>query len=355
MKRRTFLCVGIWFMLSLPVASVAQSTDPLVPTSRVEDARVGPLAMVTIISDNPVATKRFYQGAMDMAAKDYELRGQSALAMANQLGLTPRSRLLFSMFTRPGLPQATKVRVVYVDSGTDQARPNHNSEYLGPLSLGFPVRAIEARAAMLSAFGNPATAGVTTLNLSRSDGSPYAVKEAHFKGPDGVLSLAIDRGDMQAVGAIDPAFDIGGPAYSGMIVSDTKAMDGFLADVMGFEKRRDVELASSGPNGGLGLPSGTRFQFQQWFAPGSATGYFVVMRYLNAGKIRPITLVGRSRGIIRYSFHTNRLNEVVSSARRANYAMAFTSRKAYPEDIKARSAVVLKGPDGIEFEFLQGQ
>jgi catechol 2,3-dioxygenase-like lactoylglutathione lyase family enzyme len=349
MKRRTLLSLGFGAAFSAPWTAKAQSTDPLIPSSRPEDARVGPLAMVTIFSDDPNATKRFYQGAMDMNARDIELTGRAARLLTTHLNLPSSPRLRMTIFSRLGLAQATQVRVIYLDKGLDQARPDHDSQYVGPLSLGFPVRDIEARASMLTAYGHAATAGVTVLNLNRSDGSPYAVKEAHFKGPDGVLSLGIDRGDMRPVGGIDDAIDIGGPAYSGMIVTDTQKSDVFFRDVLGFEKRRDVELSSSGPNGGLGLPTGTRFQFQQWFAPGAATGYLVVMRYLNAGKSRTSVAGSTTRGINLYSFQTQKLAEVVSRARRANFAVTVSQASSGT----GQSAVIV-GPDSIVFEVFEG-
>ncbi len=357
-RLRRLICIGLALsaaMLPAPVLAQAAAAprDILVPLSLPEQAIVGPLAVVTLLTGDPLATRRFYAGAMDMASRSAKLQGAEAAAFAASLGLPATQNLDVTLYSRPGLPEAVQIRVVDVPANTPPARPSHDAQVLGPLSLGFPVHKVEDRAAMLSAYGWPATAGVTSITLPRGDGGSYSVKEAHFQAPDGVLALGIDRADLQPVGPIEPALDIGGPAYTGIIVSNSKAMAVFLEGVLGFEKRRDTVLASSGPTGGLGLPAGTRFMFQQWFAPGAATGYLVVMQYLNAGRPAPRGLGKGARGIAGWSFEARDLQTVLSRALAHNTTVLSPIAQRLVPGFGLRRSLVLATPDGLPIELME--
>jgi hypothetical protein len=159
-----------------------------------------------------------------------------------------------------------------------------------------------------------------------------------------VLCLCIDRGDLKSVGPIDRAgLGIGGPAYSGMIVSDAGAMERFLVGVFGWQKRRDVVLSSSGPNGGLGLPSGQRFKFQQYFAPGTDTGYLVVMEHLMNKKAVPTTLGLSQRGLGMLGFQTRNLDALMARVR-AN------SVKVLAPMTRTSRNIIVATPDGVPME-----
>jgi len=340
-----------------PNQAVAQTTaaprDILLPLSSPNQASVSPLAMVTILSGDPIATRRFYAGALDMGSRSANLTGAEAAAFAASLGLPPTQSLSVTVYSRPGLQGAAQIRVVEVPADRPQARPAHDAQVMGPLSMGFPVRKVEDRATMLTAYGWPATAGVTSITLPMGDGTTYTVKETHFQAPDGVLSLGIDRAALRPVGPIDPALDIGGPAYVGILVSDTRTMDVFLDKVLGFEKRRDIVLTSSGPTGGLALPAGTRFTFQQWFAPGSSTGYLVVMQHLNAGRPAPNGIGQGARGIAGWSFESRDLSAVLERARAHNTpVLSPLARRRVPGFGMLRT-LVLATPDGMPIEIIE--
>jgi catechol 2,3-dioxygenase-like lactoylglutathione lyase family enzyme len=329
------------------------STDPLVPLSKAEDAIVGPLAMATVITSSLSETSAFYVDGMDMSVSRQIVRGRQAVALARDYKLPRQPQFAVAIYSRTGIGEAARIRAIEVTSTLPVARPAHDAQYVGPLSFGFPVQGVERRAAKLADIGKPATAGITVLALRRTDGSPYEVKEAHFKGPDGILSLGIDRADMTPVGPISGATQIGGPAYSGMIVSDTARMNVFLGDVLGFERRRDVELSSSGPNGGLGLPAGARFNFQQWFAPGSGTGYLVVMKYLNVGKPAPQPLGEGALGLARYTFTTRNLDTVLARARAHNVSIIEPTRTRDELGYGRVRSAILASPDNIAFEIIE--
>jgi len=333
--------------------AAATPRDILLPLSSPDQANVGPLAMATILTGDPVATCRFYAGAMDMGSRSANLAGAEAQAFAASLGLPPGQRLNVTVYSRADLQGAAQVRVVEVPADRPLARPAHDARMVGPLSMGFPVRKVEDRSTMMTAYGWAATAGVTSITLPMGDGTTYTVKETHFQAPDGVLSLGIDRAALRPVGPTDAALDIGGPAYVGIIVSDTQAMDVFLDKVLGFEKRRDIVLASSGPTGGLGLPTGTRFTFQQWFAPGTSTGHVVVMQHLNAGLAAPHRLGQGARGIAGWSFEGRDLAAVFERARAHNTTVLSPIGRRWVAGLGMLRTLVLATPDGMPVEIIE--
>lgn len=340
--------IGALAATAMSRVSHADPVDPLSIQGSVSDQIVGPLAIITIRSANGDGYRRFLQGGLSMSqgplvtsrlGRRYGL-GQDTMAMRTYVG--------------PNVsPASIGVRVIEgADPSIGLLRPNHDALTPGILSIGFPVSGIEARAKILTAYDFPAAAGVTDITLPRADGTSYKVFESHHKAPDGVLCLCIDRASLKPVGPIDTAsLGIGGPAYSGMIVSDAAAMERFLAGILGWQKRRDVVLSSSGPNGGLGLPAGQRFIFQQYFAPGTDTGYLVVMQHLMNQQPVPATLGLSGRGLGMLSFKTKRLSDVLARARAQNATIL-----ARPDRNSERSigrSFIVATPDGVPLEIIQ--
>jgi hypothetical protein len=330
--------------LTLGGPAAADPTDPLTIQGSVSDQMVGPLAGITIRSANGDAYRRFLQGGMSMA--------QGALITSNaarRFGLGQDTMAMRTYLGPSTSPQAIGVRVIEgADPSLSVLRPNHDALLPGALSIGFPVSGIEARAKILAAYDFSAVAGVTDITLPRADGTTYKVFESHHRAPDGVLCLCIDRAALKPVGPIDTAsLGIGGPAYSGMIVSDAAAMERLLVGVFGWQKRRDVTLSSSGPNGGLGLPVGQRFIFQQYFAPGTDTGYLVVMQHLTNQRPVSSALGLSQRGLGMLSFKARRLNDVIARATAQNVTIL-----AAPSRGVGRS-VILATPDGVPMEIVQ--
>ena len=297
--------------------AAATPRDILLPLSSPDQANVGPLAMATILTGDPVATCRFYAGAMDMGSRSANLAGAEAQAFAASLGLPPGQRLNVTVYSRADLQGAAQVRVVEVPADRPLARPAHDARMVGPLSMGFPVRKVEDRSTMMTAYGWAATAGVTSITLPMGDGTTYTVKETHFQAPDGVLSLGIDRAALRPVGPIDPALDIGGPAYVGIIVFDTKTMDVFLV------------------------------------APGSSTGYLVVMQHLNAGRPAPNGIGQGARGIAGWSFESRDLTAVFERARAHNTTVLSPIARRLVPGLGMLRTLVLATPDGMPIEIIE--
>ena len=314
------------------------------------------LIAVTLARDDLLATRRFYQGALGMIADCAMLDGPSAQALREHWQFAGEGPVELMSFTRPGLADAVRIRVVHADATAPLARPNMDCRYDGALGVGFPVRGLAQRHQMVEAMGFDSRAGVTYMPFPRPDGSMYDIGESHWIAPDEVMVLGVDRADMQPVGPIDPALDIGGPSYSSMLVSDSAKAAEFFDGVLGLELRREFTFESDGPSGGMRLPVGTHVKFQQWFSPGSSTGYLVVMQ-LQQNALRAPSPIGlQSRGIGLWSFATQKLDEIAERASRADTSV--TRIVSEPKAIHIPNegpyrAMVLTTPDGFPVELLQ--
>jgi catechol 2,3-dioxygenase-like lactoylglutathione lyase family enzyme len=343
-RRLALQGVGAMGMSAISCTANATQSDPLSIQGLVADQIVGPLSGITIHTSDAAAYRRFFQGGMGMTQGPLEIS-----PTARRFGLDQDTMAMRTYLGPNTSPAAIGVRVIEGASPTTaMLRPDHDALLPGALSIGFPVKGIEARAKILSAYDFPAAAGVTDITLPRGDGTTYKVFESHHRAPDGVLCLCIDRADLKPVGPIDTdSLNIGGPAYSGMIVSDAAAMEAMLVGVFGWQKRRDVVLSSSGPNGGLGLPVGQRFIFQQYFAPGTDTRYLVIMQHLMNQRPVPAKLGLSQRGLGMLSFKTRRLDDVMARAQTRGITIL-----ARPNRAAGRSAI-LATPDGVPMEVTQ--
>lgn len=330
----------------------APSGDPLKPKGCAHANAAGALDSVLITTADLPAALQFYADGLSMEVHAAEtLDAHSAAVLRSHYGLPGEGELQLRVLARPGVDGNPKLVLIDVPGATPLARPGHDSRLCGPLSLGFAVREIERREARMVALGWPARAGVTILRMADGAGGHYNVKETHYRAPDGVLALAIDRGEMTPVAPLDARTNTGGPAYTGMMVADAKRSGEFLQRVLGLELRREVLMDSSGPDGGMGLPAGTRFLFQQWFSPGATTGYVILMQ-LMAGARSPEHPSGpTSRGMAAWSFPVADVDLVHARATR-------TERLGQPINLVrpaggAARACVLSMPEGFRIEVFQ--
>ncbi len=320
-----------------PAAAPARPTsDPLDATGPVNRVAASPLRGVTVLTGDPAATHRFFIDAMGMTATPAE---PVPVAQVRSIGL--RGSLRAVTYRRSASGDAATVRAIAVSATLPVLRPRHDALASGGLAMGMPVHGQAAREARVTRAGFRSAVGVTRMTLPRPGGVPYTVEEIHYQAPDGVLVLGIDRGDMKPVGQVDAASGIGGPAYSSIVVADLDGTARFLKTVLGYEMRRDAAFTSAGSKGGLGLPDGTRFAFQQWFAPGSATGYVIVMKMLDRPVMR--TSAAPRRGIAMWSFD---IADLAAAEARAKSAGARIASRPTP----AAPSLVVAMPDGFLVE-----
>lgn len=337
----------------LPSAGLAQAqaqADPMQPRSAIVATAASPLRTVTVVSGDLQATRRFYQGVLGMTPQPWTVDGLVAAQLVAQWGLAPTATLHGVTFTAPLLTDAIRVRAIAAQPGTPSNRPGYLSAYAGALGLGFPARGLPARDAIVGALGFRSVVGITSMAFPRADKSTYNVSEVHYEAPDDVLVLGVDRGDMQPVGEIDPALGIGGPAYSSMIVRDAARAAPLFAEVLGFEMRREMTFRSGGPSGGMRLPAGAEVRFQQWFAPGSASGYLVVMDLLDADQPNPNGLAATNRGVAMWSFEARDLNDIARRAQQAGVRVLRSALVLQPPDGEPVRSLVLATDDGFRVE-----
>lgn len=347
------LCAGVLALAGACAQSGAAqdvADDPMLPTSSVADATTSPIRAMTIMSGDLDATRRFFQAGMDMSAELITLEGAEADAIRMQWGVEAAGPIEMALFRHPEADGAAIVRAVQAPEGLAVMRQGYDSRPIGPLGFGFAGDDLEARRTIMEALGYETTAGVMYMDFPRADGTTYEVSEIHFKAPDDMLILAVNRGPKQPVGPIDPALGIGGVAYASLLVGDLEASDAFLGDVLGLERRRDISFNASGPGGGMvGLRAGEEVAFQQWFSQGARTGYLVVMALLEGPKSE--TELGfEQRGVAMWSFEVDDLAAVLD-----RYGAAGGAPVSGPSDYVSPGLGLVRGaiienPDGLPVE-----
>ena len=342
------LAVSSWTL-----AAHAQAVDPMAPTSSAADAITSPLAAVSVATGDLETARRFYQGVLGLAPREETLTGPAARRLARHWGLGPTDRLSVTVFSNPYAPGSAMVRVVAVPADTPTGRPDVSSRYIGPLGFGMPMINIEQRKAIVSAFGFESTAGVVSMNFPRADKTTYKVSEIHFRAPDDMLVLGVDRGEQTQIGPIDPALSMGGVAYASFLVEDLETSGAFFRDVLGFELRREMSFRASGPGGGMqDMRAQEVVAFLHWFSPGARTGYLVMMKLLDGGRLERRSNGFATRGIAAWSFKTRDLNTVVRRWRAHSGKTAAIYAGELPGFGRVR-AVMLRTPDGMPVEVVE--
>lgn len=274
---------------------------------------MGPLAEITIVVEDMAEADRFFGNALGFEREDLT---PDALA---PLGLASDRVDAVVVFSRPDSPETASVRVVDAKGERPSSRPGVESRFAGPLGAGFAGADIPGALEAVQTAGFESTAGVQTMDFPRADGSTYQIREVHFLAPADMLVLGVNRDESAQVGPLDPASGLSGIAYSSYLTADLPAMERFLGDVLGLEKRRDITFNSSGPGGGMvGLVKGEEVAFQQWFSPGSRSGYLVTMTRLDEGQEpAPVAPDLDSEGLSLWTFETDDLAAVRARAKRA--------------------------------------
>lgn len=337
-------------VLALSSGLACAQADPMQPQSVPSATAASPLKIITLVSGDLKATRRFYQGVLNMTPQPWRVDGAAAARLVAHWGLAPAESVLGVSFTSPGLPGAIAVRVIQATGASLSNRPGYDSGYAGALGLGFPANGLKSRDEIVSALGFKSVVGITSMAFSRADKTTYDVSEVHYEAPDDVLVLGVDRGDLRPVGEIEPSIGIGGPAYSSMILRDAKSATALFGDTLGYELRREMNFRSGGPKGGMRLPAGAEVRFQQWFSPGSSSGYLVLMDLLDADKPNPNGLSAKNRGVVMWSFEARDLGDIERRARKAGVqVMQPPTVIPQPEGGNVRS-LILATADGFTVE-----
>lgn len=331
----------------------AAPLDPMTPRQDGRPVLCGPLSGLVLASGDLERCRRFYGGALDLRVDRQHWVGEPARKLRDHWGAAGGEALDLLVLTRSGLPDALTVHVVQIDGARPTSRPGLDCRYDGPLGLGVPVRGLARRHAIVEAYGFEANAGVTTMTFPRADGTTYDIGETHWVAPDDVMVPGVDRAHLQPVGSIDTALEIGGPSYASTLVSDVDRCGEFFDTVLGYELRREFTFESEGPEGGMRLAKGLRVRFQQWFAPGSRTGYLVIMQLLEGGLRPPNGLGLFNRGIGLWSFPTTKFAAVQDRVARQGVKVLSPPADIGVPGLGSRHSMVVATPDGFPVEIVR--
>ena len=329
------------------------AADPMAPRSGASPTLCGPLAGVTMLTNDAAATSRFLTQALRMQrASDVVLTPPDIEQRHALWGLPRDSVCREQTFVGTDSTPAITVRVL-VTAGGELIRPAMESRLTGGLSIGFPVASLEQTLTRVTALGYESTAGIVPLTITRPDGSSYVSGEILFRGPEQIYMLVVGRpSDMTPVGPIDAASGIGGPAYSAIVVPDAAREIEFYREVLGWEARQNIVLTTSGPAGGLGLDAGTQFRFVQLFAPGTTTAYVCLLDMMAVGRASPVAPRIPNRGVVMWTFGTRKFDEVEKRARTAVTKDALGSNLRVGGAPVAR-ALTVHTPAGVMIEIVE--
>ena len=356
------------FALSLVIAALGDgaalaqsrtpslSRDPLAPKTDGSEANVRRLAVVTLCTTDFESTRHFYRDGMGLRERGpLETSSDTRSSLRALWGLPKDIDWTEYVYDRPSLNGVASVRVLVLSKETPQIRTRRSGQDEGSLSIGFAVSDIKKAVARLEEAGFGTTAGVSELSLKRPDtGASYTVEETHFKAPDNVYALGVARSaGMPPVGPIDPATGVGGPSYTGITLVDSNRFVAFLKDGLGFEIRRDIEMRTSGPLGGLALPEGTVFRFVQAFAPGSTTGYLVLLDMKDRSLPNPTPPRPPSRGIAMWTFEVRDIQLATERARAAGGTVVAGPTRLDRPPFGPHKASTTLAPGGLLIELVQ--
>lgn len=289
------------------------SNDPLAPKSGASGP-AGPIACITLITRSPEQIQSFYSGVMQMAAMEQVSPPIAHEQQRRLWGLPDEFQWTESVYHRPGLPDVPLLRVLASPQAAEPVRPGLASLLEGGLSVGFAMRDLESVVRQGAERGFETTAGVGALDMQRADGSAYQALECHFHAPDDVYALGVSRpADLAPVGPIEADRDVGGPSYAGQVMNHREATLRFYTEVLGYEVRRSTSVSGPVVEKGLGLPPGTAMDFLQLFAPGSTSGYFIVLDFGDAGKANTAVAPPHS-GVVLWTFPVTSVAEVAAGA-----------------------------------------
>jgi catechol 2,3-dioxygenase-like lactoylglutathione lyase family enzyme len=310
------------------------------------------LQAVTIVTSDLGPVRRFYSGALGMAAQAVMLDGAQAAGLATHWGFEPPEKLDMLVFRQPFAEGGAILRAVERPGLAPVRRPEYHSRYAGPLGFGFPMLDMAARQRIALDMGFRASAGIKRMDFPRADGSTYNVGEIHFLAPDNVMVLGVDRGDMAPVGPIDTVLGIGQIAYASCLVVDIEAFGQFLGDTVGLTRRRAIAFEGGGASGGMvGLELGEKVAFEQWYSGDAATGYLVVMKRLEQPQVPAAAGGFEGRGVAMWTFGCADLDAAVAR-HAATGGKSIVATVEGLEDVPRRSAV-LRGPEGFLVELVE--
>lgn len=331
------------------------SADIFVPQSSPEDAVVHQLHTVTYLTGDKQTVEKIFLDGYGLTSTGWSRPSEDDLANLNTyLGIEPDLGWEACAFFKQGEGANVQIRVIVPDRETAQVRPAYDGLYPGGATMSFPINDLYAHEKHMAAIGVESTIGVKEMEFTSPTGETYVSAEIVYKAPENVFVMGVVRPDIFIpVGPVDPATGLGGSAYSARCIVEADATLAFFRDVLGFEIRRDVEF-TVGEKSALLMPEGTTERFIQAFAPGSATGYLVLMDHQESTKPSPAPGYGPpNRGIAMWSFAAADLNEVYRRALDADIDVLSSPADYGSPFVPKGKSMILQDPDGFPIEIFE--
>ena len=332
------------------------TTNPLAPGETKGDALVGTLAAATVVTSDMERCRAFYSELMGLEPAIDDLADDIRGPLTQLWGLEEEGDWEHVLYQQPGNTDMPYLRVIGVAGDRPEVRPGMNALLEGGLAVGFACADMEKLIAESERTGFGTVAGVTRIPLHRPDGTPYDALETHLRAPDGVYVLGIARPpDLAPICPISEGTLTGGPAYSSQVINNGQRSLDFYTEVLGYEVRRDIDLPSEGPAGGLlDVPPGSNMRFLQVFAPGAESKYLVFLDWYDTGADAVAPSRPPNRGMVMWSFMTTDLDAVLERARRfgAEVLCEPLIVDARPAAIATRRAT-LAAPNGFAIELVE--
>ena len=332
------------------------TTNPLAPGKKKGDALVGPLAAATVVTADMDRCRSFYSELMGLEPALDHLPEATRAPLSRLWGLEEESGWEHILYQQPGNTDMPYLRVIGVGGGHPEVRPGMNALLEGGLAVGFACSDMEKLIAESDRMGFGTVAGVTRIPLHRPDGTPYDALETHLRAPDGTYVLGIARPpDLAPICPISEGTLTGGPAYSSQVINNGQRSLDFYTEVLGYEVRRDIDLPSEGPAGGLlDVPPGSNMRFLQVFAPGSESKYLVFLDWYDTGADAVAPSRPPNRGMVMWSFMTTDLDKVLQRASDfgAELLCEPLTVDARPVAMASRRAT-LAAPNGFAIELVE--
>lgn len=332
------------------------SADIFVPQSSPDEAIVGPLHTVTYVTSDKATVEKIFTKGYGLNSSGWSKPAEDELKNANAyLGFDAAHSWESCVFSKSGEGANVQIRIIALDQETPQVRPAYDGLYTGGATMSFPINDLYAHEKHMATIGVESTIGVKEMEFTSPSGETYISAEIVYKAPENVFVMGVVRPDIFIpVGPVDPATGMGGSAYSARCISAADETVEFFRDVLGFEIRRDVEF-TVGEKSALLMPEGTTERFVQAFAPGSATGYLVLMDHQEATKPSPATSYGPpNRGIAMWSFSTKDIGNVHHCAVDAGIEIVQSPASYNSPFLPDGHSMILKDPDGFLIEIFEG-
>ena len=332
------------------------AADIFIPDSSKEDAIVEALHTVTYVTGEKEGIEKAFVEGYGLQSSGWVSPLPSERQALNTYFGFSNDDWESCAFYKTGAGANIQVRAIYNPIKTPSIRHEYDGLIVGGATVSFPKEDLYSHERLMAKLGIKSTIGVKEMEFESPSGEVYVSAEIVYLGPEHTYLLAVKRPDIFVpVGPMDPVTGIGGAAYSARCVANADEVNEFLHSVLGFEIRRDVTF-TVGERSALLLPEGVEERFIQAFAPGSSSGYLVIMDHgQNNRTSQAPDLASPHRGIVMWSFKTKDIDQVHDRAIEAGIEILQAPDERKTPHIPCRKTLLMKDPGGFLIEVFEDE